>query len=98
MALLFKKLPSVENRDLILQESSSNGSNVLMTAATYGSRKTLELLLHYISVFEAFSADNDKFDMSKILHHRNAYGNTLLSIVLQHKDALQVPKIVLLGM
>ena len=46
MALLFKKLPSVENRDLILQESSSNGSNVLMTAATYGSRKTLELLLH----------------------------------------------------
>ena len=98
MAQLFKKLPSVEMRDMILQESFSNGSNVLMTAATYGSRETLELLLHFVSVFEAFSADDERIDMGKILHHRNMYGNTLLSLILQHKDALQVPKIILLGM
>ena len=99
MALLFKKLPSVENRDLILQESSSNGSNVLMTAATYGSRKTLELLLHYISVFEAFSADNDKFDMSKILHHRNAYGKGTLSFpsFFSTKTPFRFPRLAFLG-
>ena len=95
---LIKKLPSVEIRDMILQGSSSNGSNVLMTAATHSSRKTLELLLYFLSVFQFIHVDNGAIDMDHILHHRNEYGNTLLSLVLQHKDALQVPKIVLLGM
>ena len=95
---LIRKLPSDEIRDMILQESSSNGSNVLMTSAIHSSNRTLELLLHFISVFRLFPVDNKTLDMDRILHRRNAYGNTLLSLVLQHKDALQVPKIILLGM
>ena len=95
---LIRKLPPVEIRDMILQESSSNGSNVLMTSAIHSSNKTLELLLHFLSVFQLFPVDNETLNMDRILHHRNAYGNTLLSLVLQHKDALQVPKIILLGM
>ena len=95
---LMRKLPPVEIRDMILQESFSNGSNVLMTSAIHSSNETLELLLHFLSVFRLFPVDNEALDMDRILHCRNAYGNTLLSLVLQHKDALQVPKIILLGM
>ena len=95
---LIRKLPPVQIRDMILQESFSNGSNVLMTSAIHSSNKTLELLLHFLSVFRLFPVDNETLDMDNILHRRNAYGNTLLSLVLQHKDALQVPKIILLGM
>ena len=69
-----------------------------MTSATYSSRKTLELLLYFLSVFQFIQGDDETLDLDHILHHRNEYGNTLLSLVLQHKDALHVPKIVLLGM
>ena len=101
IGLLLKKLSSTEAKDLILQEKSSNGSNVLMTAATHSSHKTLQLLLNYLSLFPLFQADDkdsETVNMDRILHHRNAYGNTILSLVLQHKDDLQIPKIILLGM
>ena len=94
---LIRILPSAEVRDMILQKTSSNGNNVLMTSAIHGSRKALELLLYFVSVFRLSRVDSAT-TIDQILHHRNEYGNTLLSIVLQHKDDLQVPKIVLLSM
>ena len=94
---LIKILPSTEVRDMILKKTSTNGNNVLMTAAIHGSRKALELLLHFVSVFRLSQVDSAT-TVEEVLHHRNEYGNTLLSLVLQHKDDLQVPKIVLLSM
>ena len=98
LGLLIRNLPPAEVKDMILQRSLTNGSNVLMTSATYSSGKALELLLHFLSMFYYTSGENSPIDMDHVLHHRNAYGNTLLSLVLQHKDALQVPKSILLGM
>lgn len=105
---IIKKLPPAEVRDMIIQESKTSGNNVLMASAVHGSSKTLELLLFFVSYFEMFQTDNETIDMDQIehwkknmdqiLHGSNKQGNTLLSLVLQHKDSLQVPKTVLLGM
>ena len=95
---LIKKLPPVEVRDMILQKSTSSGNNVLMASAVHGGSKTLELLLFFVSYFEMLQVDDETIDMDQILHYANKQGNTLLSLVLQHKDSLQVPKTVLLGM
>ena len=94
---LIKILPPAEVRDMILQKTLTNGNNVLMTSAIHGSRKALELLLYFLSVFRLSQVDSAT-TVEEVLHHRNEYGNTLLSLVLQHKDDLQVPKIVLLSM
>ena len=95
---LIKKLPPVEVRDMILQKSSTSGNNVLMASAVHGGSKTLELLLCFVSYFEMFQVCNETIDLDPILHDANNQGNTLLSLVLQHKESLQIPKTVLLGM
>ena len=68
-----------------------------MHSAIMGSWKALELLLHFVSVFRLSQVDSAT-TIDEILHHRNEYGNTLLSLVLQQQDSLQVAKVVLLRM
>ena len=68
-----------------------------MHSAIMGSWTALELLLHFVSVFRLSQVDSAT-TIDEILHHRNEYGNTLLSLVLQQQDSLQVAKIVLLSM
>ena len=95
---LIKKLPPVEVRDMIFQKSRTSGNNVLMASAVHGGSKTLELLLFFVSYFEMFQTDDETIDMNQILHYTNKQGNTLLSLVLQHKESLHVPKTILLRM
>ena len=105
---LIKKLPPNEVRDMIIEKSKTSGNNVLMASAVHGGSKALELLLFFVSYFQMFQTENETIDMDQIeswkknmdeiLHYANKQGNTLLSLVLQHKERLQVPKTVLLGM
>ena len=79
-------------KDLIFQ-TSNNQSNVMMTAAIYGCEGTLKFFLYLVSIKTCYT---DVID--KILHDKNMYGNTLLYLILQHKESLQFPKTVLLEM
>ena len=81
---------------MLFQPNTSNKNNVLMTAAIYSSEKSLKLLLHLASTWRCFR-EEASLDMDIILHAKNEYGNTLLSLVLQHRDALEIPKHILLG-
>ena len=94
---LIKSLPEIATKDMIFQQSTTNKSNVFMTCAIHGSGKTLELLLHFVLLFKFLKVDKSFIDMDTLLHHKNDYGNTLLSIILQSKDDLLGPKITLLG-
>ena len=95
IGFLIKRLPENEAIEMVCQESTSNKSNVFMTSAIHGSGKTLELLLNFALLFKV---DNSSFSMDTMLHHKNEYGNTLLSLILQSKDDLLVPKMIVLGM
>ena len=81
---LLRVLPPADVKNMILQRTSTNGNNVLMHSAIHGSRKALELLLHFVSVFRLSQVDSATM-IDEILHHRNEYGNTLLSLVLSKK-------------
>ena len=98
IGFLIKRLPQTETKEMIFQQSRSNKSNVFMTCAIHGSGKRLELLLNFVLLFDFLKVDNSFIDMDTILHHKNDYGNTLLSFILQSKDDLLGPKITLLGM
>ena len=90
-------LPTDQLRDMLLHPSTSNNSNVLMTAAIHSSEKSLKLLLYVISAWRCFKSAED-IGIDIVLHSKNDYGNTLLALVLQHKDALQVPLHIILGL
>ena len=91
--LLNEKLPDTQFKDMILQQSSSNKSNVLMTAAVFSSEKSLNMLLHIVSLLKSFEG---KETLEKILHTKNEYNDNLLGLVLQHKDSLHISKHILL--
>ena len=95
-AVLIKKLKTSLARDqfvdMILQPSN-NGSNVLMRAALQSATKSLDFLLCYFSQ-EVLATD----EQDKILHETNEFGNNLLALVLQQREALKVSKQILLNM
>ena len=97
MEHIISRLPNDQLQDMFLQPSSSNKSNVFMSAAIHSSKKCLKLLLYWISTWRCFNTEGE-VDIEKILHWGNDYGYTLLGIALQHKDALQVPIHILLGL
>ena len=94
---IISRLPTNQLQDMLLKASSSNKSNVFMSAAIHSSDKCLKLLLYWISTWRCLNTEGE-VHIEKILHWRNAYGYTLLGIALQHKDALQVPIHILLGL
>ena len=82
--------------DMIFEESK-NGSTPLMVCALNGNKKTLQYLLCALTVdMLTWTEDQKKDRMEIILHKQNNYGNTLLSLVLQHNEALEVSKHILL--
>jgi hypothetical protein len=92
-------LPNNQIKQTILQQSTSNQSNVLLVAAFHSSENCLKLLLHIVSSWRCFvNTLEASTDMNSILHSRNDYGDTLLSLVLQHREALQIPKHIVLGL
>ena len=68
-----------------------------MTCAIYGSGKALELLLHFVLIFDFPKAYKSFIDMDTLLHQKTIM-ETPSSIILQSKDDLLGPKITLLGM
>ena len=50
------------------------------TCAIYGSGKALELLLHFMLFFKFLKVNKSFIDMDTLLHQKNDYGNTLLSL------------------
>ena len=97
MEHIISRLKTNQLQDMLLQPSSSNNSNVLMLAAIHSSEKCLKLLLYWISVWRCLNTERE-MDIESILHWTNDYGYTLLGLALQHKDALQVPIHILLGL
>ena len=81
-----------ETMDMLFQQSKTNKCNVFMTCAIYGSGKALELLLHFVLIFDFLKAYKSFIDMDTLLHQKNDYGNTLLSIILQYKVTFSYPK------
>merc|ERR1719495_1384951 len=68
-----------------------------MICALNGNKKTLQYLLCALTVDMLTWTEDQKRDrMEIILHKQNNYGNTLLSLVLQHNEALEVSKHILL--
>ena len=86
MEHIISRLPTTQLQDLLLQPSISNNSNVLMSAATHSSEKCLKLMLHWISAWRCLNTERE-MDIDNILHRRNDYGDTLIGLALQHKDA-----------
>ena len=91
-----RKVSSALFTDMIFEESK-NGSTPLMICALNGNKKTLQYLLCALTVdMLTWTEDQKKERMEIILHKQNNYGNTLLSLVLQHNEALEVSKHILL--
>ena len=76
-------------RKLMFQKNLK-GNNPLMSAAINNSNQTLCFLMYKLA---AHLSDNEKDDL---LHHRNTFGETLLSYVLQQQGTLPVPQTILL--
>ena len=90
----FRRAVSSATFKQMLDEKSKNGSNALMVAAVHGSKECLQIFLHFISLEMTFNVHNKAKE--DILHSKNKYGSTLLSLVLQQGGKLEVSKHILL--
>ena len=81
----------------MLFEKSANGSTPLMVSATNGSKECLQIFLCFLSLeMKDWTPDLNKTRMDIILHHKNNYNQTLLSLVLKQNEILEVSKHILL--
>ena len=76
-------------RNLIFQKNK-NGNNPLMSAAISNSNQSLCFMMYKL-VTQLSDAEAEE-----LLHHKNNFGETLLSLVLQQQGTLLVPKTILL--
>lgn len=90
----FRRAVSAATFKQMFEEKSKNGSNALMIAAAHGSKECLQIFLHFISLEMTFNVHNQAKE--EILHTTNNYGSTLLSLVLQQGQKLEVSKHILL--
>ena len=90
----FRRAVSAATFKQMMEEKSENGSNALMVAAAHGSKECLQIFLHFISLEMTFNVHNKAKE--EILHTRNKYDSTLLSLVLQQGQKLEVSKHILL--
>ena len=90
----FRRAVSAATFKQMLEEKSKNGSNALMVAAAHGSKECLQIFLHFISLEMSFNVHNKAKE--EILHTKNNYDSTLLSLVLQQGQKLEVSKHILL--
>ena len=82
----------------MLFEVSTNGSTPLMVSALNGTQECLEIFLYFLSLeMTEWTPELKTKRMEIILHHKNNYNSTLLSLVLKQNEILQVSKHILLG-
>ena len=90
----FRRAVSSATFKQMSEEKTKNGSNALMVSAAHGSKECLQIFLHFISLEMSFNEHNKAKE--EILHARNNYDSTLLSLILQQGKKLEVSKHILL--
>ena len=80
-------------KEMILKESS-NGNNPIMISALHSKKESLERFLQHICFYRSLYTD----DLDKILHRRDIYGDTILSLILQQSGRLDAAKNIILDM
>ena len=80
-------------KEMILKESL-NGKNPIMISALHSKKESLERFLHHICFYRSLYKD----DLDKILHSKDIYGDTILSLILQQSGRLDAAKNIILDM
>ena len=82
----------------MLFEKSANGSTPMMVSALNGAQECLQIFLFFLSLeMKEWEPAVKKERMDIILHEKNQYNNTLLSLVLKQTEILHVSKHLLLS-